>query len=123
MNDWSVLLLDSRNGDLMISITLRRREFLEMLALSLVPAAWASAEANPPTQRSGAGHRRFFFVSLAGLPPQAKTGLMGADGTGLRYLNFDVPDQASWQPVLFFADGGRVILLSMEKVDTNGKTF
>lgn len=107
----------------MISNMLRRREFLELLGLSVVPAVWASPEANPPTQRSGAYHRRFFFVSQAGLPPQAKTGLMGADGTGLRYLNFDVPNQASWQPVLFLADGRRVILLSMEKVDTNGKTF
>jgi TolB protein len=38
-------------------------------------------------------------------------------------LSFDIPHQASWQPVLFLADGRHVILLSMEKVDTNGKSF
>jgi len=107
----------------MNSPILRRREFLELLAMSVAPAAWASPEATPPTPCSGTFYRRFFFVSQAGLPPQSKTGLMGADGSGLRYLNFDVPNQASWQPVPFLADGRRVVLLSMEKVDTNGKSF
>jgi TolB protein len=48
---------------------------------------------------------------------------MEDDGTGLRYLDFDIPNQASWQPVLFLADGRRVILLSMERVDPQGKPF
>lgn len=48
---------------------------------------------------------------------------MREDGTGLRFLNFDVPNQAAWQPVLFFAGGRRVILMSMEKVITKGKSF
>ena len=85
-----------------------------------MPAAWALANPSPQT---GAHHRQFLFVSQAGLPPQAKTGLMREDGKGLRYLNFDVPNQASWQPVLFLADGKRVVMLSMEKVDATGKTF
>jgi len=39
---------------------------------------------------------RLFFVS------QGRTALINADGTGLRYLQFDVPNQATWQPADFF---------------------
>lgn len=49
---------------------------------------------------------------------------MNSDGTGLRYLDFDVPNQASWQPGPFLSDGHRVILLSMEpRRDGPGKPF
>ena len=49
---------------------------------------------------------------------------MNADGSGLRYLSFDVPNQATWQPAAFFPDGRRVILLSMEpRRDGPGKPF
>ena len=49
---------------------------------------------------------------------------MNSDGTGLRYLEFDVPNQASWQPGGFFADGQRVLLLSMEpRRDGPGRPF
>jgi TolB protein len=48
---------------------------------------------------------------------------MNDDGTGLRYLKFDVPYQAAWQPSAFFADGRRVILMGLEEVDPNGKSF
>ncbi len=62
--------------------------------------------------------KRFFFTS------QGRTGMMNADGTGLRYLDFDVPNQATWQPALFFPDGHRVIMLSMEpRRDGPGKSF
>jgi TolB protein len=97
-----------------------RREFLRLFAACTAPATWALAN---PFPQSGSHHRQFLFVSQAGLPPQAKTGLMREDGTGLRYLNFNVPNQASWQPALFLADGRRVMMLSMEKVETKGKTF
>ncbi len=62
--------------------------------------------------------KRFFFTS------QGKTGMMNADGTGLRYLTFDVPNQATWQPGGFFPDGHRVLMLSMEpRRDGPGKPF
>ena len=49
---------------------------------------------------------------------------MNADGSGLRYLSFDVPNQATWQPAGFFPDGHRVIMLSMEpRKDGPGKSF
>ena len=61
---------------------------------------------------------RFFFVS------QGQTALISADGTGLRYLEFDVPNQATWQPVDFFSDGRRVLFLSMEpRRDGPGRPF
>ena len=60
---------------------------------------------------------RFFFVS------QGKTAAMNADGSGLRYYDFDVPNQATWQACGFFADG-RVLFLSMEpRRDGPGKPF
>lgn len=61
---------------------------------------------------------RFFFVS------QGKTALINVDGTGLRYLEFDVPNQATWQPADFFFDGHRVLFLSMEpRRDGPGRPF
>lgn len=106
-----------------MSPMLRRREFLEWCAFTTASTVTARAEVNASTLRSGAYHRRFFFVTEAGLPPQSKSGLMEADGTGLRYLEFDIPNQASWQPVLFLADGRRVMLMSMEKVNAGGISF
>ena len=65
----------------------------------------------------GTGPARFFFAS------QGKTATMNADGSGLRYFEFDVPDQATWQACGFFADG-RVLFLSMEpRRDGPGRPF
>jgi TolB protein len=50
----------------------------------------------------------FFFTS------QGKTALVNADGGDLRYFDFKVPGQATWQPGPSFADGRRVVFLSME---------
>ncbi|NKB67667.1 MAG: serine/threonine protein kinase [Candidatus Latescibacteria bacterium] len=55
---------------------------------------------------------------------QGRIGLMAADGSHLRYLDFDVPDQETWQPAAFFADGRRLLLLSMEaRRDGPGRPF
>ncbi|MFV2065581.1 MAG: hypothetical protein ACC645_01275 [Pirellulales bacterium] len=52
-----------------------------------------------------------------------KTAIVSADGTGLRWLEFDVPDQATWQVTGFFSDG-RFLLLSMEpRRDGPGRSF
>ena len=60
---------------------------------------------------------RFLFTS------QGKTAMMNADGSGLRYFEFEVPGQATWQAGGFFADG-RVLLLSMEpRRDGPGRPF
>ncbi len=61
---------------------------------------------------------RFFFVS------QGQTALVSADGTGLRYLEFDVRNQVTWQPADFFSNGHRVLFLSMEpRRDGPGRPF
>src|SRR6185369_15775917 len=55
---------------------------------------------------------------------QGRTALINADGSGLRFLDFKVPDQATWQPGPFLSDGRRVIFLSMEtRRDGPGRPF
>ena len=50
--------------------------------------------------------------------------MMNADGSGLRYLEFNLPEQATWQPGAFFPDGNRHLVLSMEpRRDGPGKPF
>jgi TolB protein len=69
---------------------------------------------------SGATSRqaRFFFTS------QGKTGIVNADGSGLRYFQFDKPGQGTWQPAAVFPDGLRVVFLSMEpRRDGPGRPF
>jgi len=96
---------------------LSRRRFL---ASALVPLAACSAcRSSTRAAREDPRHSaRLFFVS------QGRTGLINADGTGLRYLEFDVPNQATWQPAGFFSDGCRVLFLSMEpRRDGPGRPF
>ena len=65
----------------------------------------------------GTSPARFFFTS------QGKTAMMSADGSGLRYFEFDLPDQVTWAASGFFADG-RVLFLSMEaRRDGPGRPF
>ena len=53
-----------------------------------------------------------------------ETGLVNADGGGLRYFHFDKPGQATWQPAAVFPDGRRVLFLSMEpRRDGPGRPF
>jgi len=73
--------------------------------------------AGKPRQVSRRG-ARLFFTS------QGRTALINAEGTGLRYFDFKVPDQVTWQPGPFFSDGRRVIFLSMEaRRDGPGRPF
>lgn len=54
---------------------------------------------------------------------QGQTALISSDGTGLRYLAFDVPDQETWQASGTFADG-RLLMTSREaRRDGPGKSF
>lgn len=70
------------------------------------------------------------LVARAAEPPlilfssQGKTGVVAADGSGLRYLDFRVPGEATCQASEVFPDGRRVILLSMApRRDGPGKSF
>lgn len=52
-----------------------------------------------------------------------KTAIVSANGTGLQWLEFDVPGQATWQVGGFFSDG-QFLLLSMEpRRDGPGRPF
>lgn len=61
---------------------------------------------------------KLYFVS------QGKTAQIDANGDNLQVLEFDVPNQVTWQPGHFFADGQRVVMLSMEpRQDGPGRPF
>src|SRR2546423_926450 len=98
-------------------VKLKRRRFLLGAALvSLAPGL--SCRLRRTASRGTAPPCRLLFVS------QGRTALMNCDGTGLRYLEFNVPGQETWQPGGFFSDGRRVLLLSMEKRrDGPGRPF
>lgn len=102
-----------------------RREFLKTSGLALLSLAFGQQNAQSAGNPSDPAHRSFFFTSLGTwLTGQGSAlGLMNANGTGLRYPKFDVSNQASWAPYAFFADGRRVILVSMEKANPHGKPF
>ena len=66
------------------------------------------------SERSTATNR-IVFVS------QSQTAIINADGSGLRYFEFDEPDQETWHPGEFFSDG-RMLLTSMEaRRDATGR--
>jgi TolB protein len=96
---------------------MNRREFLAWAALNSAFIG-ASCRHIPAAPRNGAARvGRFFFTS------QGKTAVMNSDGTGLRYLDFTVPNQVTWQPGPFLSDGC-VIFLSMEaRRDGPGRPF
>ena len=96
---------------------INRREFLTVAASAPVVASVSCQHlATSPSKASRPA--QFFFVS------QGKTAIMNADGTGLRYFDFKVPNQVTWQPGPFFSDGRRVIFLSMEaRRDGPGRPF
>jgi len=94
-----------------------RREFLvQSLTIPLVCSSSLALGAD----ESGAASNplRFFFTS------QGKTGLASRNGTELKYLEFEKPDQVTWQPGSCFPDGRHVVVLSMEaRRDGPGRPF
>jgi Tol biopolymer transport system component len=98
-------------------MNLSRRQFLTAIA-SAPLAGIPGRSAEEVRREEGSSPGRLFFLS------RGKTGILNADGTGLRYLEFDVPNQETWQPAGFFADGRRVLFLSMEpRRDGPGRPF
>src|SRR5260370_34758353 len=97
---------------------LRGRDFLALAGLSPTLfnfyGVWAAAAENSEsTPRTS-----ILFTS------QGKSGIVDADGSRLRYFDFQVPGQAAWQPGPSFPDGNRVIFLSMEqRRDGPGRPF
>lgn len=95
-----------------------RRAFLAAAMLSPLGRSLADATSGQASGQKEPVPGRILFTT------QGKTALMNADGTGLRYFNFNVPNQATWQPGGFFSDGRRMLFLSMEpRRDGPGKPF
>ena len=97
---------------------LSRRRFINFgsfgAAMALVPACRTRVSERGVGRR----HARLFFTS------QGRTALINGDGTGLRYFDFKVPGQITWQPGPLLSDGRRVIFLSMEeRRDGPGRPF
>jgi len=94
-----------------------RRAFLGQgfatATLSMADRGSIGAEPSPTVSS-----RRIGFTS------KGRTATLHADGSGLRYFDFDVPDQVTWQPGPVFPDGQRMLFLSMEaRRDGPGKPF
>jgi Tol biopolymer transport system component len=91
---------------------MNRRQFLSLAAA----APWLAASACRTADSKRAG-RRLFFTS------DGRTAVVRSDGSELRYFDFKVPGQATWQPGPFLSDR-RVIFLSMEpRRDGPGRPF
>src|SRR6476660_4548116 len=96
---------------------LGRRKFL---SLAMLPAMASLSRGTALAGDTAENQKppRFFFTS------QGKTAIVRADGTDLRYFDFQAPGQATWQPGSSFADGRRVVVLSMEpRRDGTGRPF
>ncbi|MSU63304.1 MAG: serine/threonine protein kinase [Pedosphaera sp.] len=94
---------------------MNRRSFLNSLTCLSAAALSGCAHNRHQVRHSPS---RLFFTSAG------KTCLIHADGSGFRTLEFDVPNQATWQPGPFLSDGRRVVFLSMEpRRDGPGRPF
>lgn len=101
-----------------MQIALNRRRFLQLAALTPL-ALNGSCRQTDSCRRGGlSAPARLCFTS------QGRTAMIHADGTGLRYFDFKVAAQVTWQPFEFLSDGRRVLFLSMEaRRDGPGKPF
>jgi TolB protein len=97
---------------------LRRREFIHFVALSPTLANFLDAKTAAAAEQESTARARILFTS------QGRTGIVDTDGGNLRYFDFQVPGQATWQPGPSFADGKRLVFLSMEpRRDGPGRPF
>jgi hypothetical protein len=109
----------ANSGDMQLhGARLRRRDFLALAALSPTVARFFDVKTAVAEDRESTALFRILFTS------QGKTGIVDADGGNLRYFDFKVPGQATWQPGPSFADGKRLVFLSMEpRRDGPGRPF
>lgn len=92
---------------------MERREILKWgIVAGLTPLVDAGAETHAATPE------RLFITS------HGRTGIVDADGSNLKWLDFNVPGQATWQPGPMLGNGTKILLLSMEpRRDGPGKPF
>ena len=92
-----------------------RRKWLKAALTASLVAASETRKSLANTQNS---QPRLLFTS------KGRTGIVGADGANLRFLEFEVPGQSTWQPSSILPDGERAVFLSMEpRRDGPGKPF
>jgi TolB protein len=97
---------------------MNRRRFIRLAVAGIAASSLPGNRGITLEPTAARGPARLFFTT------QGRTALINADGTGLRYLDFKVPDQVTWQPGPFLSDGRRVIFLSMEaRRDGPGRPF
>ena len=107
-------------AEALVDSTSRVKFILQILLIGLLmQSRLMASDADSPAQPSPiTAVPRFFFTS------EGKTGITGIDGSGLRYFDFAVSGQSTWQPGPSFSDGHRVIFLSMEpRRDGPGRPF
>lgn len=97
---------------------LNRRHFIALGVAAATIASLPGCRGTSKPRVGGPRPARLFFTT------QGRTAIINADGSGLRYLDFKIPDQVTWQPGPFLSDGRRVIFLSMEtRRDGPGRPF
>jgi Tol biopolymer transport system component len=97
---------------------MNRRRFIGLSVAAAAAPSLSGCRSTSPAGTTTKQPAKLFFST------QGRTGLINADGSGLRHLEFKVADQVTWQPGPFLSDGRRVIFLSMEaRRDGPGRPF
>jgi TolB protein len=97
---------------------LRRRDFLALATVAPALAGLRESAAAAPEVPPSPPPARLLFTS------QGKAGIIDVDTGNVRYFDFQVPGQATWQPGPGFGDGKRIVFLSMEpRRDGPGRPF
>ena len=110
---------DDRTNRFSADARYTRRDVLALASVAALSSAVpAIAQATAPGASAGIEDRacddsaskaaRLLFTS------RGKSAIVDADGANLRYFDFNVPNQATWQPGSLFLDGRRILFLSME---------
>ncbi len=109
---------DEQKAQKMEPHCINRRRFIDLSVASAALTALTGCRNTVASHGSARPPARLFFTT------QGRTAIINADGTGLRYFDFNVPEQVTWQPGPFLSDGRRVIFLSMEaRRDGPGRPF
>jgi TolB protein len=90
-----------------MKIIMNRRRFVALGLAATFIDFFSGCRGAAMSREARKQNSRLFFTT------QGRTALINADGTGLRYFDFKAPDQVTWQPGPFLADGRRVLFLSM----------
>jgi Tol biopolymer transport system component len=125
----------SRKGAPGVVADSRRQFFARAGAAAVRLAAVATSAAGLPALRGRAAEQaaaKHMPPAAACMPSpavllyvtQGKAARINVDGAGQQYFEFDVPNQATWQPGPVFPSGKQLVFLSMEpRRDQDGKSF